>query len=67
MLKEGVMWDDVHARAQRAHEIAIEGLLAPGILRRNKVETFENRTSVAFIWAWIRTIRVGIPTTKIRT
>lgn len=45
ILKEGVVWDDVHARA---HEIAIEGLLELGILRGNKVEIFENRTSVAF-------------------
>ncbi|KAA6411518.1 MAG: Xaa-Pro aminopeptidase pepP [Lasallia pustulata] len=45
MLKEGVVWDDVHARA---HEIAIEGLLELGILRGNKVEIFEKRTSVAF-------------------
>ena len=45
MLKEGVMWDDVHARA---HEIAIDGLLELGILRGNPVEIFQNRTSVAF-------------------
>ena len=45
MLKEGVLWDDVHARA---HEIAIEGLLNLGILSGGKKEIFEKRTSVAF-------------------
>ena len=45
MLKEGVLWDDVHARA---HEIAIEGLLGIGILKGSKNEIFDSRTSVAF-------------------
>ncbi|MCJ1398332.1 hypothetical protein MMC11_001530 [Xylographa trunciseda] len=45
MLKEGVIWDNVHARA---HEIAIEGLLDLGILRGGKKEIFRKRTSVAF-------------------
>ena len=45
MLKAGVLWDDVHARA---HEIAIEGLLHLGILRGSKKEIFQKRTSVAF-------------------
>ncbi|MCJ1237317.1 hypothetical protein MMC14_005302 [Varicellaria rhodocarpa] len=45
MLKAGVLWDDVHARA---HEIAIEGLLNIGILKGNKVDIFNARTSVAF-------------------
>ena len=45
MLKEGVLWDDVHARA---HEIAIEGLLKIGILVGDKKEIFDKRTSVAF-------------------
>ncbi|MCJ1434932.1 hypothetical protein MMC27_004302 [Xylographa pallens] len=45
MLKAGVVWDDVHARA---HEIAIEGLLDMGILKGGKTEIFEKRTSVAF-------------------
>lgn len=45
MLKEGVQWEAVHALA---HEIAIEGLLALGILKGDKKELFEARTSVAF-------------------
>ncbi|MCJ1367004.1 hypothetical protein MMC16_006135 [Acarospora aff. strigata] len=45
MLKEGVLWDDVHATA---HKIAIEGLLDIGILKGDKDEIFKNRTSVAF-------------------
>lgn len=45
MLKEGILWDDVHARA---HEIAIEGLLDIGILKGDKIEIFTKRTSVAF-------------------
>ena len=45
MLKEGVRWDDVHARA---HEVAIEGLLKIGILVGNKKEIFDRRISVAF-------------------
>ena len=45
MLKEKVSWDNVHVRA---HEIAIEGLLDLGILRGEKKEIFEKRTSVAF-------------------
>lgn len=45
MLKEGVLWDDVHARA---HDIAIEGLLDIGILKGDKHNIFTNRTSVAF-------------------
>ena len=45
MLKEGVLWDDVHARA---HEVAIEGMLEMGILKGNKKEIFDARTSVAF-------------------
>jgi len=45
MLKEGVFWDDVHLQA---HEIAIEGLLALGILKGSKEEILKNRTSVAF-------------------
>ena len=45
MLKEGVLWDDVHTRA---HEVAIEGLLKIGILVGNKKEIFDRRTSVAF-------------------
>ena len=46
MLRAGVLWDDVHVRA---HEVAIEGLLALGILKGgNKRELFERGTSVAF-------------------
>lgn len=45
MLKEGIVWDDVHVQA---HEIAIEGLLALGILKGSKEEILKNRTSVAF-------------------
>lgn len=45
MLKEGVVWDDVHLTA---HEIAIEGLLSLGILKGNKEDILKHRTSVAF-------------------
>jgi Xaa-Pro dipeptidase len=45
MLKEGVLWDDVHLRA---HKIAIDGLLALGILKGDKEAILKARTSVAF-------------------
>ncbi|KAI9879450.1 MAG: hypothetical protein M1830_008497 [Pleopsidium flavum] len=45
MLRDGVLWDDVHAKA---HKVAIEGLLDIGILKGDKEETFEKKTSVAF-------------------
>jgi hypothetical protein len=45
MLKEGVIWDDVHLKA---HEIAIEGLLKLGILQGTKEDILKTRTSVAF-------------------
>lgn len=45
LLKDGVLWDDVHAEA---HRIAIRGLLALGILRGSEDELFEKRVSVAF-------------------
>ena len=45
VLKEGVLWDDVHALA---HRIAIKGLLKLGILRGSEDELFEKRVSVAF-------------------
>jgi Xaa-Pro dipeptidase len=45
MLKEGVIWDDVHLTA---HEIAIEGLLKLGILQGGKEDILKTRTSVAF-------------------
>lgn len=45
MLKDGVLWDDVHAHA---HRVAIKGLLQLGILRGSEDELFEKRVSVAF-------------------
>lgn len=45
MLKEGVVWDDVHANA---HRIAIDGLLELGILKGDREEIFKSRASVAF-------------------
>jgi Xaa-Pro dipeptidase len=45
MLKEGVLWDDVHAHA---HRVAIAGLIKLGILKGDAEELFKNRTSVAF-------------------
>lgn len=45
MLKEGVIWDDVHSHA---HRVAIDGLLALGILKGDKEEIFRSRASVAF-------------------
>ncbi|KFA48260.1 hypothetical protein S40293_07372 [Stachybotrys chartarum IBT 40293] len=45
MVKEGVNWDDVHLLA---HKIAIDGLLALGILKGDKDEILNNRTSTAF-------------------
>lgn len=45
VLKEGVMWDEVHALA---HRIAIRGLLALGVLRGSEDELFEKRVSAAF-------------------
>lgn len=45
MLKEGVVWDDVHLTA---HKIAIDGLLALGIFKGDKEAILKARTSVAF-------------------
>jgi Xaa-Pro dipeptidase len=45
MLKEGVIWDDVHLQA---HKIAIEGLSSLGILQGDKDSILKTRTSVAF-------------------
>jgi Xaa-Pro dipeptidase len=45
ILKEGVLWEDVHVLA---HRIAIKGLLKLGILRGVEEELFEKRISVAF-------------------
>ncbi|KAJ4268963.1 hypothetical protein NW762_003034 [Fusarium torreyae] len=46
VLKEGVLWDDVHLLA---HKIAIDGLLAAGILKGDKDEILKARTSAAFL------------------
>ncbi|KAH8594925.1 putative Xaa-Pro aminopeptidase pepP [Bisporella sp. PMI_857] len=46
LLKEGVLWDDVHLTA---HKIAIDGLLALGILKGDREEILNSRTSVAFL------------------
>src|SRR3954465_13305639 len=45
ILKEGVKWDDVHLLAPK---IAIDGLLALGLLKGNKDEILRKRTSAAF-------------------
>lgn len=45
MLKEGVRWDDVH---ENAHRVAIDGLLALGILQGDREDIFKSRVSVAF-------------------
>lgn len=45
MIKAGVGWDDVHARA---HKVAISGLLRLGILHGSEEEIFEKGVSVAF-------------------
>lgn len=45
MLKEDVLWDDVHLHA---HKVAIDGLLSIGILKGDKEEILKARTSVAF-------------------
>lgn len=45
ILKAGVQWEDVHTKA---HEVAIDGLLKLGLLKGDKKEIFDARTSVAF-------------------
>ena len=45
MIKAGMMWEDIHARA---HRIAIAGLLKLGILKGTEDEIFEKGISVAF-------------------
>ncbi|KAI0480102.1 peptidase M24, structural domain-containing protein, partial [Xylariaceae sp. FL0804] len=45
-LREGVLWDAVH---HFAHELAIDGLLSLGILRGDRREILEARTSAAFL------------------
>ncbi|KAI1760662.1 peptidase M24, structural domain-containing protein [Hypoxylon sp. FL1150] len=46
MLKEGVDWDEVHLLA---HRIAIDGLLSLGVLKGDRKEILEARTSAAFM------------------
>lgn len=46
MLKEGVSWDEVHLQA---HRIAIDGLLSLGVLKGDRKEILEARTSTAFL------------------
>lgn len=45
MIKEGVLWEDVHIKA---HRIAIKGLLKLGVLQGSEEELFQKRISVAF-------------------
>ncbi|KAK1709913.1 xaa-Pro dipeptidase [Colletotrichum lupini] len=45
-LKEGVLWDDLHVLA---HKVAIDGLLALGILKGDKDEILRERISTAFM------------------
>lgn len=45
MLRAGVKWEDVH---ERAHEVAIEGLLHLKILKGDKEEVFASRVSTVF-------------------
>ena len=45
MLKEGVMWEDVHINA---HKVAIKGLKKLGILKGSDEELLAKRISVAF-------------------
>jgi Xaa-Pro dipeptidase len=45
LIKEGVVWDDVHAHA---HRVAIAGLLKLGVLKGEPEEIFASRVSVPF-------------------
>ena len=45
MLREGVLWDDVHLEA---HKIAIDGLVKLGVLQGSTEDILKSRTSVAF-------------------
>lgn len=45
MLKTGVMWEEVHAKA---HKVAIKGLKKCGLLVGDEKEIFDKRVSVAF-------------------
>ncbi|CAJ2510283.1 Uu.00g061830.m01.CDS01 [Anthostomella pinea] len=46
MLKGGVSWEEVHLKA---HKVAIDGLLSLGILKGDRKEILEARTSTAFL------------------
>ncbi|KJZ68386.1 Putative Xaa-Pro aminopeptidase pepP [Hirsutella minnesotensis 3608] len=45
LIKAGALWDDIHLHA---HKVAIDGLLALGILKGDAKEILEARTSAAF-------------------
>lgn len=45
-IKGGIVWDDLHLHA---HRVAVEGLLALGILKGNVQEILDARTSTAFL------------------
>ena len=45
MLKAGVAWESVHIKA---HDVAVDGLLSLGILKGDKNDIMDARTSVAF-------------------
>ena len=45
IMKSGASWEDIHIKA---HEVAIEGLLSLGLLKGDKKEILDARTSVAF-------------------
>lgn len=46
MIKAGMLWEEVH---ERAHRVAIEGLLMLGILKGNKEAIFDSRVSTVFL------------------
>ena len=45
MIKAGANWNDIHLHA---HKVAIDGLLSLGVLKGDKQEILEARTSAAF-------------------
>lgn len=45
LIKAGMLWEDVH---ERAHQVAIEGLLNLGILKGDKEAIFDSRVSTVF-------------------
>ncbi|KAG6003803.1 hypothetical protein E4U43_000859 [Claviceps pusilla] len=45
-IKGGIVWDDLHLHA---HRVAVEGLLALGILKGDVQEILDARTSTAFL------------------